>query len=146
MIDVRVAEFEAHGAGLSVVPSREDGRRRPDVDSCKEFQSRRPSDAEVGSLYGNSRPPLGVVCSAVSGGLEMLELEGRAVAVGSQEGYRELAEAAGLDDIESRIHAGDVERTASGGFHIREELNYTIARRVIELPCGRRSSGMAAVA
>jgi putative DNA primase/helicase len=103
MIDVRVAEFGAHEPRPSVVPPREDGSKRPDVDSSKEFRSRRPSGAQIGSWYGNGRTRLGVVCGVVSGELEVIDLEGRAVAEGIHDRYRELAEAAGLGDVLSRI-------------------------------------------
>jgi hypothetical protein len=112
------AAFKAHAAGLCVVPPREDGSKRPDVDAWKEVQARRPTDAEIEAWYGNGRTGLGFVCGGISGGLEMLELEGRAVAEGSDDRFRELAEAAGLGDVLSRIKAGYLERMPSGGLHL----------------------------
>jgi hypothetical protein len=137
MIDVRAAALEAHEAGLCVVPLREDGSRRPDG-KWEPCQTRRPSAAPVENWHCDGRTDLGFVCVAGSGGLEMLEFEGRAVAEGIDDRDRELAQAAGLGDVLSGIQAGSVERTPSGCFHIPKELNYPVARRVVELPVGRQ--------
>jgi hypothetical protein len=111
------AALTAHAAGLCVVPPREDGSKGP-LGSWKEFQARRPSRTEIERWYATGRSGIGLVCGAVSGGLEMLEFEGRAVAEGLADQYRVLAEAAGLGDVLRRVQGGYVERTPSGGFHL----------------------------
>ena len=133
MNDVERAALAALTAGLSVVPPREDGSKRP-IGEWKQFQAQRPTNAQIDSWYRGGRTGLGVVCGAVSGGLEMLELEGRAVADGIHDRFREIAEAAGLGDVLSRIEAGYVERTPSGGYHLlyrvsSPQANTKLARR-----------------
>ena len=129
----RAAAMLAHEAGLCVVPPLEDGSKRPDG-TWKQYQARRPSEARVQEWYANGRTGVGVICGAVSGGLEMLELEGRAVAEGLPDQLRELARAAGLDETLSRILAGYLELTPSGGFHLLYRVptprgNTKLARR-----------------
>lgn len=108
----------AQAAGLCVLPPADDGTKRPDVLSWIEYQSRRSTVPEVERWYAGGRTGVGVVCGAVSGGLEMLEFEGRAVADGLPERYREIAEAAGLGELLTRVLDGYTERTPSGGYHL----------------------------
>jgi putative DNA primase/helicase len=65
-------------AGLSVVPVRRDGSKIPALASWKEYQARRPTEAEVRGWWDRPDPPgVGVVCGAVSGGLIVLDFEDR---------------------------------------------------------------------
>jgi putative DNA primase/helicase len=66
-------------AGLSVVPVRRDGSKAPALASWKEYQARRPTEAECRAWWDRPDPPgVGVVCGAVSGGLVVLDFETRA--------------------------------------------------------------------
>ena len=56
--------------------------------------------------------------ASVSGGLEMLEFEGRAVTEGVSRDFLAAAEAAGLRPLLERIRTGYQERTPSGGIHL----------------------------
>jgi hypothetical protein len=60
---------------------------------------------------------VGVICGKVSGNLEMLELEGRAVADKMHLDLKEMAGNAGLGEVWDRINNGYVEMTPSGGIH-----------------------------
>ena len=128
------AALAAHGAGLCVLPPREDGSKAPDSRSWTKYQLGRSTEAEIRAWYANGRTGLGVVCGNVSGGLEMLELEGRAVADGIDRQFRELAESAGLGDALTRILAGYSELTPSGGYH----LFYRVASPLGNTPLARR--------
>lgn len=110
--------LEAHAAGLAVIPPRQDGTKAPDVPGWKQYQVRRPTEDEVGVWYATPRTGLGVLTGRVSGGLEMLELEGRAVAEGIGDEFRGLAAAAGLGEVLDRIMRGYLEETPRGGFHL----------------------------
>jgi putative DNA primase/helicase len=87
---------------------------------------------------------LAVLCGAVSGGLEMLELEGRAVAEGMGQRLVESVHAAGLSAVWQRIVVdGYAERTPSGGVHLIYRLrgapvsgNVKLARRPAGRPLG----------
>ncbi len=112
---VREAALAAHAAGLCVVPPREDGSKRP-IGPWKRYMRARPTPAELDAWYGPSLG-IGLVCGTISGGLELLEFEGRAVAEGLLESFIDAAIAAGLGPLVERIRAGYEEWTPSGGIH-----------------------------
>lgn len=128
------AALAAHNAGLCVVPPRQDGSKAP-IEAWKRYQVERPTEQQLDAWYGDGElTGLGLICGRVSGGLEMLELEGRAVAEGLDRQFRELCEAAGLGEILDRILRGYTERTPSGGLHILYRVptplgNEKLARR-----------------
>lgn len=111
------AALDALRAGLSVLPPKEDGTKAPDAKDWKRYQTARADEAEVRTLYANGRTGLGVVCGAVSGGLEMFEFEGRAIEAGVANAFIDAAEACGLGALVSRIAEGYTEATPSGGLH-----------------------------
>lgn len=62
-------------AGISIIPVRLDGTKAPDLSSWKPFQERLPTIAELRSWFRHSDHAIGVVCGAVSGGLEVLDFD-----------------------------------------------------------------------
>lgn len=133
MTDLLDAALAAHDAGLCVVPPREDGTKRPHG-QWKRWQTDRPDRAQVEAWCSNGRRGLGLVCGHVSGGLEMLELEGRAVDDGLDQDLLDACEQAGLGEVVTRIVEGYSERTPSGGLHLlyrceETEGNLKLARR-----------------
>lgn len=108
---------EAVTAGICVVPPAEDGSKRPDGD-WKRYQQQRPDARQIGAWFEHGRDGIGFICGKVSGGLEMLEFEGRAVADGMLTAYEEAAQAAGIGDVLERIAQGYMEATPSGGIHL----------------------------
>lgn len=122
-------------AGFSLVPVRPDGSKAPAA-FWKKYQSERAGRALVDEWFtGNRYDGLGVICGAVSGGLEMIELEGRAVV----EGYLPKLTAAladhGLSEVWTRIIMGYLERSPSDGLHVLVKVdgkvrkNTKLARR-----------------
>ena len=116
--------FEAasawYRAGLCVMPPEEDGTKAP-AGKWKSFQSERPDSAQMRRWYGDggARHGVGLLCGAISGNLEMFELEGR---VANDAEFllrieRVIAEA-GLDELWERLHDGYHEFTPSGGLHL----------------------------
>jgi putative DNA primase/helicase len=107
-----------HDAGCAVIPVRADGSKAPLV-SWRRFQTERPDRELVRRWFTGNPPGLAVLCGAVSGGLEMLELEGRAVAEGMGQRLVESVHASGLTAVWQRIAVdGYAERTPSGGVHL----------------------------
>ncbi|MEU0791426.1 AAA family ATPase [Amycolatopsis sp. NPDC005961] len=110
--DILRAALAWHAAGASLVPVRADGSKAPAVD-WKAFQTERADEAQLrewfrdGANYG-----LGVITGAVSGGLEMLEAEGRAIGVAA-----ELSNHEELGSIWNRLTAGYLEASPGGGVH-----------------------------
>lgn len=131
MTDKRAILLEAalslEAAGCSVVPTTVDGEKRPALDTWKQHQTTRPSRDQVRAWMESGRyDGLGIICGAVSGNLDMYELEGRAVA----EGYLEKLTAAlddhGLGELWKRITSGYLERSPSGGLHILYRVEGTV--------------------
>jgi hypothetical protein len=106
------AALALHAAGLCVLPAAEDGSKRPAVD-WKAYQAERPDVAQLRRWFSGSRTGLGVVAGAVSGGIEMTELEGRADLPKVMEAVR----AAGEQDLWDRIVNGFSVASPSGGVH-----------------------------
>lgn len=115
--DTLTAALAWHAAGASVVRVALDGTKRP-LGDWKEAQSVRADEATLRSWFSTGHPGLGVVMGAVSGGLEMFEFEGRAVAEGVHQRYNEIVEASGLGEVWARIKSGYCDRTPSGGIHV----------------------------
>ncbi|WP_260615188.1 phage/plasmid primase, P4 family [Microbispora sp. KK1-11] len=114
-------------AGLCVLPAAPDGTKRPAV-PWKEWQHTRPTPEQLDTWFaGGGHQGLGVVCGAVSGGLEMLELEGRAVADNLLAQMTELAHASGLGDLWRRVAGGYMEVTPTGGIHLLYRVTGPVA-------------------
>lgn len=101
-------------AGLSVVPARPDGSKAP-IGSWKVYQAAPATPEQLASwLGGGDYDGIGVVCGRVSGDLEMVELEGRAVDIGVAARAAEW----GLGGLWARVVNGYAERTPGGGIHV----------------------------
>ncbi|MFD4934457.1 phage/plasmid primase, P4 family, partial [Streptomyces virginiae] len=96
---------------------RTDGSKRP-TGGWKEGQAERATEARVRALFAHGHPGLGVICGQVSGGLELLELEGRAIDEGVLEKLVEILTNSGMADLWQRIATGWLERSPSGGLHL----------------------------
>lgn len=101
-------------AGISVIPLRP-GTKSPAI-KWKEFQERRPTDGELVGWFGpGSTYGLAIVTGAVSGNLEMTEIEGRALPLLAAVG--QLAKDSGLGDLYAKLTMGWLEVSPSGGYH-----------------------------
>lgn len=122
---------------MSVIPVLADGSKRP-FGYWTEYQQNRATRDKVESWFKTS-PDMGVgiICGAVSGNLELLELEGRANTTESLDKINEIMEAKGLlEEWNGLLYHTYVESTPSGGIHILYRItegavpgNTKIARR-----------------
>ena len=73
---VRQAALEAHSAGCSLIPIRDDTTKRPDLPGWKAYQEHRATGQQVETWFAPSsgRIGLGIVAGRVSGGIECLAL------------------------------------------------------------------------
>ncbi|CAM5427805.1 MULTISPECIES: phage/plasmid primase, P4 family [Streptomyces] len=120
--DTLRAALAWHAAGASVVRVATDGTKRP-LGNWAAHQKERATEQQLRAWFAGGHPGLGIVCGAVSGGLEMLEFEGRAVAEGVLKEFGEIAEDSGLGGIWKRVAAGYLERSPSGGIHVLYRLD-----------------------
>ncbi len=102
--------------GISVVPVANDGSKRPAL-SWQKYQEQLPTADELLLWFKHDVDGIGVITGKVSGNLEMLELEGRAVSQKMHLDIAEIANNSGLGELWQRLNAGYVEMTPSGGLH-----------------------------
>lgn len=115
--DTLAAALAWHTAGASVVRAATNGTKAP-LGGWKEYQQQRATPEQLHAWFGNGHPGLGLVLGEVSGHLEMLEFEGRAVAEGVAREFGEICEASGLGSLWDRLRVGYLETTPSGGGHL----------------------------
>jgi len=114
--DVYATALEALAAGLCPIPARTDGSKAP-RGTWERWQTERPTIEQLQHWFADGHPGIGIVCGEISGNLEMLELEGVAVAGGVGREVTRLAKAAGIGDIIERLRHGYTEKTPSNGIH-----------------------------
>lgn len=113
---VHQAALQWHDAGASVIRVATDGTKAPGG-TWKQYQAERANRDTVDAWFSGGHPGLGVVCGAISGGLEMLELEGRAVGELGEPFMRALDDH-GLTDLKHQLLTGYAETSPSGGIHL----------------------------
>lgn len=119
-------------AGCSVVPVTTDGGKIPAV-AWTQYETTAPSEQQIRLWFtGNHYDGLGLICGAVSGNLEMFELEGRAMAEGLVVQLATLLAEHGYGELWQRIAVGHCEATPSGGMHWLYHVDGP-ARRSIKL-------------
>ena len=104
--------LRAMHAGISVLPPRQDGSKRP-LSAWKHHQEHPADEETIRDWYANGRTGVGVVPGAVSGGLELFEFDEPTIA----HAFITAADRAGLGDLVERIIGGYCERTPGGGVH-----------------------------
>jgi len=100
--------------GACPIRGMTDGSKRP-LGNWNEWQEHRPDLDQVQNWFQGGHPALGVVCGEVSGRLECLEIEGRAMGLWGP--IKERMTGAGLIDLLIEIAAGYAEASPSGGVH-----------------------------
>lgn len=135
MNQILQAALDFYHAGISVVPAKMDGTKAP-IGSWKQYQVARAEIPQLEEWFSGSQTGIGVICGQVSGNLEMLELEGRAVQAGMLAEAKDLAFNSGLAELWELLAFGYVELTPAGGMHflyrISDEVvpgNTKLARR-----------------
>lgn len=127
------AALALHDAGCAVVPARADGTKAP-AGLWKNHQHQRPEREHVAAwLTSGEFDGFGIITGAVSGNLEMLELEGRATKVGLGAEVADLADNSGLGELWEKVTSGYFEITPSGGFHILYRITDAPANRNTKL-------------
>lgn len=107
--------------GMSVVPIRPGGNKKPHGE-WGHLQQERLTQEQVDSLWHPKRTPafgVGVICGAVSGDLEMTELEADAISTADLTAVRNACAAHGVLDLWDQLTLGGyAEVTPSGGLHL----------------------------
>lgn len=104
--------------GYTPLPVTPDGSKRPAVKTWKAHQQTRPdADTVVKWFTEADHDGIGLICGAASGGMEMLELEGRAVDEGILDRIAERMADHDATGLWEQVTAGYVDKTPSGGLH-----------------------------
>ncbi len=98
--------------GLSIIPPREDGSKRPDG-GWNLYQTRLPTRHEIDQWYSIPRTGIGIICGKVSGNLEMMEFEDHETYVA----FLLAANDDGLSELINLISEGYMEESPNGGRH-----------------------------
>lgn len=123
--------------GICVIPAATSGTKQPWPDTPKwdEYKAHRPTLDQVERWFGNGRyDGLGFVGGAVSGGLELLEIEGTAAVGGMEDALWAAAREAGLGELLERISDGYQEDTPSGGVHWLYRCDETACQKLALRP------------
>ena len=115
--DVLTTALRFAAAGICAVPVAADGSKRPGLPAWTAYQKKRPTAEELMGWFGKKQDGVGIICGAISGNLEMLELEGRAVAKKLHIELREIFEQSQHGQLWTRLINGYMETTPSGGIH-----------------------------
>lgn len=113
-----------HAAEVTPIPAFNDGTKRPGLSTWKDlYKTGRPTDGQIASWFplDGQLPIFGLLTGNLSGGLEMFEFEGRAVAEGWMAEFVLLLSDNGAWPLWQRItQASDsyTEETPSGGIHV----------------------------
>lgn len=129
-------DLAAHGC--SVIPVASDGTKRPLI-AWKQHQTEAAGPDQITAWFTtNTLQGIGLVTGAVSGNLELLEVEGRATDLVPQ--LAALLTDSGMESLWQRICTGWLVQSPSGGLHFLYRVegavagNTKLARRPGEVP------------
>ncbi len=101
--------LEARQVGISVVPVLLDGRKRPAV-RWRIYQRRLATSREIARWFSNEERGLALITGAISGGLEALDFDSRAI----YEAWSERVQQWGYGALVDRLTRGYLEVTPRG--------------------------------
>ncbi len=105
-------------AGVSVIPILAKANKKPAV-RWGEFTARAATMEEAQEWWGNGHPwGIALICGAVSGNLEMTEIEGRAVDGDTLTALANACDEWGCGEVWDRLAAGYTQQSPSGGLHL----------------------------
>lgn len=107
-------------AGYSVVPTHEDGSKRP-FGPWKQYQHERPTWDQIEAWLASGKyTGIGVITGAVSGNVEMIELEGpnTIAAIGKLSAVADKYRDIGMDELLRKVLHGCVESSPRAGLHM----------------------------
>lgn len=115
--DMLTAALAWAAAGCSVVPVALDGTKMPAL-SWKQYQTNAANTDQIRTWFTDGHPGLGVICGAVSGHLELFELEGRAVDENLVHALAQAAVDAAITDTWNTVSTGCAIMSPTHGLHL----------------------------
>jgi replicative DNA helicase len=112
--EIKDAAKEYLKAHLSVIPTKED--KLPALSTWKPYQSQRIKEEEVEALFsGANVKGLAIICGAISGGLEVIDVDTKHDTTGSLWAELKSLIEDNLPELYNRLV---IAKTRSGGYHI----------------------------
>ena len=143
MTDLLTAALAWHDAGYCVIPAHEDGSKRP-FGPWKQYQTQRPSRQQlVNWISSGHYSGIGVITGQVSGNVEMVEVENRAIVNGSLEFLGDISRRSSVDHIWNAALQGCAEQSGGGGVHMFIRLNDQAVPGNLKLASNRDSEVLA---
>ena len=71
---VLAAALEYHRRGWSIIPIKT-GTKKPSLKTWKQYQSTRPTEAQVRKWFVKGQHGIGIICGAVSGSLTVIDFD-----------------------------------------------------------------------
>lgn len=110
-------------AGACILPAAADGTKKPGVGRWEQYKTQRPTPDVLTAWPWPDIDGIGMVCGAVSGNIEMLELEAAAADL-----LPAFIEAVTLADPHIAVVLGTyMERTPTGGYHFLYRVEGSVA-------------------
>jgi hypothetical protein len=106
---ILAAALASHAAGLSVMPPKQDGSKRPFV-PWDAYKKKRADEATIKRWYKYGLTGLGWICGAVSGNLEVIDFDDRSI----YSEFKRACNETGLTDLIERIEQGYTEHSPNG--------------------------------
>ena len=100
----------AYGAGLSLLPVREDGTKAPDVSSWREAQTVRPTVESMQAFDFGHRVGIGMVAGVASGCRECWDFDD----LDTYQTFVDTAASCGLGELVARVRGGCTSSDQSG--------------------------------
>ena len=101
------AAMDALGAGINVIPPKQDGSKRPDCIEWTSAQAVMTTEASLLAQYRTSRTGVGWVTGSISGNLEVLDFDDRS----TWAEYQKQCQTAGLGALLGGNAAGGLKIT-----------------------------------
>lgn len=95
---------------LSIMPPMNDGSKKPFTDTWKEYQTQKASKKELSGWYDKGLTGFGLICGHISGNLECLDFDERAIF----KKFCKRMRVAGLSGLLKRLKRGYMEHTPNG--------------------------------
>jgi hypothetical protein len=117
MTSIPTVARKLHGLGITPWGVRHDGTKAPTAGRPWRDIDDQPTWDEISEMFTDADTGLGILTGRASGGIELLEFEGRAIAEGTFDEFRDRLIDAGMDETWERIAAGYTAVSGGGGYH-----------------------------
>lgn len=117
MTSIPTVARRLHELGYTPWGVRHDGTKAPTAGRPWRDVDDQPTWDEIADMFADAQTGLGILTGRASGGIELLEFEGRAVAEGTYDEFCDRLIDAGMDEIWEQITSGYSAVSGGGGYH-----------------------------